>query len=202
MNRFWYANSVSLSKIASKWEVIIGTVNSLEPARSKMVAEDARAEFLTLFLHAEREIFRYIAALVPHHADAEDILQQTALALWERFDDYDRSKPFVPWACRFALNKVRQAIERQRRWQALLSNDLVDELLRRREVLSDDFERRFTHLNDCMAKLPESQRSLVEAYYYRRQAVDSFAERGDHSPGDLQIFAAHSSGFSSAWATP
>ncbi len=164
-----------MSKTTFRWEVIIGTMNPIEPASSKMVAEDARAEFLTLFLHAEREIFRYIAALVPHHADAEDILQQTALALWERFDDYDRSKPFVPWACRFALNKVRHSIERQRRWQALLSHELVEALLRRREVLSVEFERQFNHLNDCMAQLPESQRSLVEAYYYRRQTVDSLA---------------------------
>lgn len=56
----------------------------------------------------------------PHVADAEDIVQQTALALWEKFDAYDSSQAFTPWACRFALNKTKQWIERRQRWQALL----------------------------------------------------------------------------------
>ena len=61
--------------------------------------------FLSLFLRSEREIFRYVAALVPNVADPEDIVQQTAIALWEKFDAYDPAQPFTPWACRFALNK-------------------------------------------------------------------------------------------------
>ena len=61
--------------------------------------------FFSLFLRSEREIFRYVAALVPNVADAEDIVQQTAIALWEKFDAYDPAQPFTPWACRFALNK-------------------------------------------------------------------------------------------------
>ena len=46
----------------------------------------AQQQFLSLFLRSEREIFRYVAALVPILTDAEDILEQTALALWEKFD--------------------------------------------------------------------------------------------------------------------
>ncbi|HAB15796.1 MAG TPA: hypothetical protein DCE44_05025 [Verrucomicrobiales bacterium] len=45
--------------------------------------------FLSLFLRSERDVFRYVAALVPNVADAGDIVQQTALALWEKFDAYN-----------------------------------------------------------------------------------------------------------------
>jgi hypothetical protein len=48
----------------------------------------SQQQFLSLFLRSEREIFRYVAALVPNVADAEDIVQQTAVALWEKFDAY------------------------------------------------------------------------------------------------------------------
>ena len=51
----------------------------------------AQQRFLFLFLRSEREIFRYVAALVPNVTDAEDIVQQTAVALWEKFDAYDRN---------------------------------------------------------------------------------------------------------------
>src|SRR4026209_69721 len=94
-------------------------------------ASAAQRQFLSLFLRSEREVFRYVAALVPNVADAEDIVQQTALALWEKFDAYDRSQPFTPWACRFALNKAKQWIERRQRWLALLEGGLAEELAQR-----------------------------------------------------------------------
>jgi DNA-directed RNA polymerase specialized sigma24 family protein len=46
----------------------------------------AQQRFLSLFLRSEREIFRYVAALVPSMTEAEDIVQQTAPSLWEKFD--------------------------------------------------------------------------------------------------------------------
>jgi RNA polymerase sigma-70 factor (ECF subfamily) len=137
----------------------------------------AQQRFLSLFLRSEREVFRYVAALVPNVTDAEDIVQQTALALWEKFEAYDPAQPFTPWACRFALNKARQWIERRQRWQALLDHGLAEELARRREALAPEFERRLRQLEDCLRKLPPMQRSLVEGYYYERADVESLASR-------------------------
>src|SRR5213075_2515331 len=136
----------------------------------------AQQRFLSLFLRSEREIFRYVAALVPNVADAEDIVQQTALALWEKFDAYDADQPFTPWACRFALNKTKQWIERRQRWQALLEGGLVEELAQRREELRPEIETRLKHLESCLSKLPTEQRSMVEGYYYRRDGVEKLAE--------------------------
>lgn len=132
--------------------------------------------FLSLFLRSEKEVFRYVAALVPNIVDAEDIVQQTALALWEKFDDYDRAQPFTPWACRFALNKARQWIERRQRWQALLKGGRAEEVAQRRDELRPALELRLRHLEECLENLPQEQRSLVEGYYYSRTAVDKLAD--------------------------
>lgn len=147
-------------------------------AESKSRFDDpaaAQQRFLSLFLRSEREIFRYVAALVPNVTDAEDIVQQAALALWEKFDTYDPTKPFTPWACRFALNKARQWIERRQRWQALLDHGLAEELAQRWQELQPEFERRLKHLEACLGKLPPERRSLVEAYYYDRTGIESLA---------------------------
>jgi RNA polymerase sigma-70 factor (ECF subfamily) len=137
----------------------------------------AQQRFLSLFLRSEREIFRYVAALVPNAADAEDIVQQTALALWEKFAAYDPNQPFTPWACRFALNKTRQWIERRQRWQALLENGLAEELERRREEMKPELELQLSHLEQCFKKLPPEQRDLMEGYYHRRDDVEKLAEK-------------------------
>jgi RNA polymerase sigma-70 factor (ECF subfamily) len=141
----------------------------------------AQQRFLSLFLRSEREIFRYVAALVPNVTDAEDIVQQTAVALWEKFDAYDPSLPFTPWACRFALNKARQWIDRRQRWQALLDHGLAEDLAQRRQELQPEFELRLKHLEGCLGRLTEAQRSLVEGYYYERASIDTLAQRSGRS---------------------
>lgn len=117
-----------------------------------------------------------MAVLVPNVADAEDIVQQTALTLWEKFDDYDPNQPFTPWACRFALNKAKQWIERRQRWLALLQGGLAEELAQRREELRPEIETRLKHLEGCLNKLPTEQRAIVEGYYYRREGIEKLAE--------------------------
>jgi RNA polymerase sigma-70 factor (ECF subfamily) len=137
----------------------------------------AQQRFLSLFLRSEREIYRYVAALVPNVTEAEDIVQQTALALWEKFEVYDPAQPFTPWACRFALNKAHQWMERRQRWKALLEAGLAEELAQRREELQPEFEQRLKHLEACLRKLPEPQRALVKGYYYERTGVETLAQR-------------------------
>ena len=129
-------------------------------------------EFLRLFLANQQEIFRYVVALVPNITDAQDIVQQTAIALWRKFAQYDRSKPFAPWASRFALNEVRQFVRCHSRWHAFMSEELLDHLSRRQEELAEHFEERLAHLSLCLQKLPTAQRQILEAYYYRQENID------------------------------
>jgi RNA polymerase sigma-70 factor (ECF subfamily) len=48
-------------------------------------------------------------------------------------------------------------------------------LVKRREQLAQEFDRRFVHLSSCLQKLPSEQRGIIEAYYYRAQPVDEIA---------------------------
>jgi len=77
-------------------------------------------QFMRLFLRAEREILRYVMALVPNVSNARDVVQETAVALWMAIDKYDQTKPFIPRACRFALNEarlyLRTEFRRRRQW--------------------------------------------------------------------------------------
>jgi RNA polymerase sigma-70 factor, ECF subfamily len=138
-------------------------------------APDAHARFMRLFLSSEKEIFRYIAVLVPRVADAQDVVQQTAIALWRKFDQYNPAQAFTPWACRFALLEAKQFLRRDQRWGHFLNEDLIDVLVERRDVLSGEMERRFAHLTECLGKLAPEQRQMVQGYYYERRPVEELA---------------------------
>lgn len=141
----------------------------------RRTSDESQAQFLRLFLPSERELFRYIAALVPNVGDAEEIVQQTAVELWKKFDQYDAQRPFMPWACRFALNIVKQWVASRQRWQSLLEHGLAEELVNRRDQLRPQFENRLSPLDQCLKKLPSEQRGVMEAYYFRKQSIDVIA---------------------------
>jgi len=149
-----------------------------DPPASKSAAQQ---EFLKVFLANEREIFRYVVALVPPTADAQEIVQQTAVVLWEKFDQYDSSRRFAPWACRFALNIARQWMGRRQRWKALLDGGLAEELALRREQLRPEFDARLVHLANCLQKLPEKHRSLVDGYYFQQLGVETLAQQAQRT---------------------
>ena len=63
-------------------------------------------EFIRLFLQNERRIYAFIVSLLPDLTDAEDVLQETSVVLWEKFDQFQPGTNFVSWACKIAHFKV------------------------------------------------------------------------------------------------
>lgn len=61
-------------------------------------APDRRALFAGHLLRNRGRLFAYVHALVRNLADADDVFQQTALALRRRFDTYDPARSFLNWA--------------------------------------------------------------------------------------------------------
>jgi RNA polymerase sigma-70 factor, ECF subfamily len=147
----------------------------LKNRNDRRTNDDSQARFLRLLVSSERELFRYVSALVPNVADAEEIVQDTAVELWKKFDQYDTQQPFTPWACRFAINIVKQWVASRQRWKSLLERGLAEELVNRRDQLRPQFENRLSHLDQCLKKLPSEQRGIVEAYYFRRHSIDAIA---------------------------
>ena len=70
------------------------------------VRAEATELLVGLLTAHQQELFRYIFALLPHEEDARDVLQETSVALCRKFDEYDPSQPFLPWAYRFAFLEV------------------------------------------------------------------------------------------------
>jgi RNA polymerase sigma-70 factor (ECF subfamily) len=133
-------------------------------------------QFMRLFLTAERELLRYVMALVPNVSDARDVVQETAIALWKTIEKYDPAKPFVPWACRFALNEARLYLRTESRRRRLLEEDVAALLDERRVEIASPLDARREYLRDCLGRLPVDQRQLVFGYYFDDKSIDALAE--------------------------
>lgn len=135
-----------------------------------------RSDFLARFLAAEAQIYRYVCAVAPVPQDARDIVQETALALWEHDDRYDASRPFLPWALRVARNKARQHAERAGRFPRLLADEALLELIvSEAGEFADGAVDRRAHLQRCLEKLQPNHFQLVRGYYWQKKDVEPLA---------------------------
>jgi RNA polymerase sigma-70 factor (ECF subfamily) len=131
-------------------------------------------EFVELLIRHQNDLLRYVAPLVGNLADAQDVLQETAKALWKKFDDYDVSRPFLPWARTFARNEVLLHHRRRRRY-TFLTEELVEQLAEGPADVDEIAERRRHALAGCMQKLSADDRLLLDRRYGHPETLDRLA---------------------------
>ncbi|MCI0456789.1 MAG: sigma-70 family RNA polymerase sigma factor [Gemmataceae bacterium] len=126
----------------------------------------ARTELLVRLLSRhQEELFRYIYALLPHEEDARDVLQETSVALYRKFADYDPSKPFLAWAYRFAYLEVLKQRARNQRGSRLLSREILERLALEREPHEAVLQARLQALESCLEELSGGERELIRQRY-------------------------------------
>jgi RNA polymerase sigma-70 factor (ECF subfamily) len=142
----------------------------------------ARTELLVRLLSRHQDgLFRYIYSLLPHEEDARDVLQETSVALYRKFGEYDAGKPFLAWAYRFAYLEVLKQRERNHRATRLLKLDLVEQLAREREAYEPVLQARLQALDQCLEKLPPADRDLIQQRYQNKLRAEELVQRGQTS---------------------
>jgi RNA polymerase sigma-70 factor (ECF subfamily) len=126
---------------------------------------DRTAEFLRLFSANQPRLFAYILALVPKWHDAEEILQQTSVVLWQSFGQFRPGTDFRAWASKTAFHQVLSFRKRQKRLAVPLSEQFVEAVAEECDNLSDDLEEQLQTLAECVEKLAPDERELISACY-------------------------------------
>ena len=132
--------------------------------------------FATLLASCQRPVFLYAMWLLHSAADAEEVVQQTNLVLWQKFDDYDPAMDFVKWACGIARYEVLKFREKQPRDKQLFSDRFLSVLAAKSEPSVDLFDARRHALQCCLKKLAEGDRRLVLARYQPNATTATVAE--------------------------
>ncbi len=143
---------------------------------------DQKAEvFARLLGRCQRKVFLYALGLIHNSADAEEILQETNVILWRKFDEYEQGTSFESWACRiayFEALKYREKVARERR---VFSSKLVETLSTDAEEVADEFDDRRDALEGCLTKLRDVDRTLVLKRYQPGATTRRLAESSGRS---------------------
>lgn len=150
---------------------------------SQTPLSDSAEEYITLLAAHDQALTGYVMSLVPSRSDAQDILQETKLALWKSFESFESGTNFGAWARRAALNRIldyrkRKGREGKRLW---FTENCYELLAEEFEHSSDIREEQAEQLRSCIAKLQPKHREILALRYFRDSSIEDVAARVDRS---------------------
>ena len=129
------------------------------------------------FARHQSELLGTLYYLVGNLEDARDALQETSVALYRKFADYDPAKPFLAWAYGFAYLEVLKQRERISRCGRHLREDLVELLARERQSAEPELHARLQALEGCLQDLPPRDRDIINQRYTVGCPIDELVQR-------------------------
>lgn len=135
--------------------------------------------FVRLFAQHEHQIYAYIVAALGNWADADEVMQETSVALWEMFERFTEGTSFVGWACQIAYFRILRFREKKRRDRHDFDQEFVETVAATALEESDWFEFRRKALGDCVGRLKENDRELLQFCYADGGTIKCAAERLD-----------------------
>jgi RNA polymerase sigma-70 factor (ECF subfamily) len=157
-----------------------------EPPRSRCIvsAPDDNREFVRLLIEHEDELLRFILPLVGCFDDAREVLQNTSVALWDKFSQYQAAQPFLPWARQFARYEVLKHHKRSSRY-LFYTPEIIESLIGHIEQHDMLAAQRQEALRHCLRSLPKPTRELVHLRYEQNLSVRDAAAQLGRTEGAL-----------------
>jgi RNA polymerase sigma-70 factor (ECF subfamily) len=148
---------------------------------------DLRERMTRHWLASEHAVRSYIAGAVGSFQDREDLLQQVALTVARRFEEFDERRPFIAWALWIAKSRIIDFYRSRDRQSQFLSDDLlekyVEALMKRQQAIPARREA----LEHCLEKLPDRSRNLVRMKYHDGLKIDEIAEAIQSTTASVRV---------------
>lgn len=143
--------------------------------------------FVRHLTDSQSRLYAFIVSLLGHADPAQDLLQETNVALWRKADTFDATRPFLPWAMGFARLQVLAWRRGQAGSRLVYDDDLF-------ELMATDMEQppatpawELEALEVCLARLRPEQRQLLDRCYGRDEAVQDVAQDLGRSISGLSV---------------
>lgn len=146
-----------------------------------MQLDDSKRLFVRLLAQHERRVYGYILRLVPLWSDADEVLQETNIRLWEEFDRFVPGTNFAAWAIRVAHYQVLTWRKRQSRSRLVFSDEAIRAIADESAAQLAEVDARQTALAECLKKLSPRNRDMILRCYADGSTIRSVAEQLDRS---------------------
>lgn len=146
---------------------------------------DQGQRFMRLYMAVQRRLYGFVLSLVPNQVDADDIVQETASVMWDKFDEFEPGTDFAAWALCIARYRVlayrQKALSKRKRF----SNQAIETIDNIAKSDGKEESARQDALRKCMKKLAEKDRQMLFLRYEMGATLRNVAERLDQNINTL-----------------
>ena len=129
----------------------------------------------------------YIRATVRDFHRAEDVLQDTAATVAEKFSEYDPGRPFQPWVIGIARNKLLDYMRKHANDRHVFDETVIDQLGQAYSDRSTEITSMETALDECVKKVRGKSRKLLEMRYLRDLKPAQIASATGMTPNAVYV---------------
>lgn len=160
-----------------------------EPAESKSDDPSVASppeEFIRCFSAAQRPLFLYLLPMLGNPVDAEEVLQETNVVIWKKWQQFELGTNFIAWGRTIARLEVFRYRRNKNNRVALLDDDILELVASRLELEGSTLEsRRREALSTCVEKLKPSDREIVRLRYETDSNGDQVAKKLGRPPNSV-----------------
>lgn len=120
------------------------------------------------------ELFHFTLKLIPNRSDAEEVLQDASLVLWQKYEEFQKGSNFSGWAKSVISFEVMAFRKKKKKW-LLFDDELVEELAATESERNCRILSIHAALDHCTMKLSEKDKNLVRLRYKERQSAKEIA---------------------------
>ncbi len=151
-----------------------------------MKESPASEQCIRLMTEHQSRLFGYLVTLLGNVHDARDVLQETNLVVWRKFEDYEAGTDFGAWARKCAYFQALAYLRDRKRDQHLFDEELLAQIAEEPEPVAGPEERQLA-LRDCLAQLPDEQRQLISQRYTLGDAIRNLADQAGRSESAIKM---------------
>ena len=143
-------------------------------------------EFLRLFAGSQRRLHAYILALVFDANAAADILQETNIVLWQKFEQFEPGTNFFAWAREIARIAVLRYRQKSSTRISSIDPGMLEQLaLSFADDASSGTDHRRDALDTCLKNLASGDRDLILSRYASGATVSGIAQQLDRTANSV-----------------
>lgn len=161
------------------------TAADLNPA-VPVVANDSLDVFARELARNQPRLRGLIRCLLFDRQDVEDVWQDTNVTLLKKAADFRPGTDFWAWASQVARYQVLTHCKKIKRDRLVLAEDLIQQIAAEVIDRGGQLDDRRDALAACLARLPRTQRQLLEMRYGPKNSIEAIAESLDRSAGSIR----------------
>ncbi|MEO5648193.1 MAG: RNA polymerase sigma factor [Chitinophagaceae bacterium] len=148
--------------------------------------------FTRIIKKYQEKLYWHVRRMVVDHDDANDVLQNMFIKVWNGLDNFREDSQLYTWLYRIGTNECLTFLEQQKKRSSISLNDVENGLSNRLKADKHfDPNKLEWKLQLGIQKLPEKQRAVFNLRYYDEMPYEEMSRVLETSEGALKASYHH-----------